>query len=84
MVPLAEGRQQLDHVLRYDVHGGCRGLVGAQLQNAHGEDRKHSIRAILAYLCPQSQVNQKVISEQAQVVDAVMNKIGKYGLAAAK
>ncbi len=41
------------------------------------ENRKHSIRAILAYLCPQSVYDAAEADEGRAKVDAVMAKLGK-------
>lgn len=43
------------------------------------ENRKHSIRAILAYLCPQSKLNAPVADAAEKRVNAIMEKIGKQG-----
>ena len=44
------------------------------------ENRKHSIRAILATLCPQSEPDEKVATAYRATIDEGMAKLGKHGL----
>ena len=44
------------------------------------ENRKHSIRAILATLCPQSEPNPEKATNYRATIDECMAKLGKQGL----
>ena len=44
------------------------------------ENRKHSIRAILATLCPQSESNPEKATNYRATIDECMAKLGKQGL----
>ena len=44
------------------------------------ENRKHSIRAILATLCPQSEPNEEKATAYRATIDSCMARLGKHGL----
>ena len=44
------------------------------------ENRKHSIRAILATLCPQSEPDEEKATAYRATIDSCMAKLGKHGL----
>ena len=44
------------------------------------ENRKHSIRAILVYLCPETPFDEKAVAESKSALNATLAKIGKKPL----
>lgn len=67
-LPASRGEEVVDEVMDDPERSLCW---------IEAENRKHSIRAILAYLCPKTVENAEVADEAAARIDAVMAKIGK-------
>ena len=69
-LPASRGEEVVDEVI-----DGPNSLCWVEAEN-----RKHSIRAILAYLCPQGEKNDVAADEAEARMDAVLGKIGKKGI----
>ncbi|MBE6465526.1 putrescine carbamoyltransferase [Denitrobacterium detoxificans] len=67
-LPATRGEEVVDEVMDDPERSLCW---------VEAENRKHSIRAILAALCPQSPVNEAVAAEAAREIDAALAKFGK-------
>ena len=67
-LPATRGEEVVDEVMDDPERSLCW---------VEAENRKHSIRAILAALCPQTPVNEAVAAEAAQEIDAALAKFGK-------
>ena len=67
-LPATRGEEVVDEVMDDPARSLCWD---------EAENRKHSIRAILAYLCPQSVYDAKEADEGQAKTDAIMTKIGK-------
>lgn len=68
-LPATRGEEVVSEVI-----DGSRSLCWDEAEN-----RKHSIRALLAYFCPQNKPNLEEIDKARVRIDAVMQKIGKHG-----
>lgn len=69
-LPATRGEEVVDEVM-----DGDRSLCWVEADN-----RKHSIRAILAYLCPQGTRNDSEVAKFQEKVDSIMHKRGKLGV----
>ena len=67
-LPATRGEEVVDEVMDNEERSLCW---------VEAENRKHSIRAILAGLCPRRVVNEKVAAEAKAEMDAALAKLGK-------
>lgn len=67
-LPATRGEEVVDEVMDNEERSLCW---------IEAENRKHSIRAILAGLCPRRVVNEKVAAEAKAEMDAALAKLGK-------
>ena len=70
-LPATRGEEVVDEVMDDPARSLCWD---------EAENRKHSIRAILATLCPQSDPKPEVATPLRAEIDGCMAKLGKYGL----
>ena len=70
-LPATRGEEVVDEVMDDEARSLCWD---------EAENRKHSIRAILATLCPQSEPDEKVATAYRATIDEGMAKLGKHGL----
>ena len=70
-LPATRGEEVVDEVMDDPVRSLCWD---------EAENRKHSIRAILATLCPQSEPNEEKATAYRATIDECMAKLGKHGL----
>ena len=73
-LPATRGEEVVDEVMDDPARSLCWD---------EAENRKHSIRAILATLCPQSDYKAEVATPLRAQIDADMAKLGKQGVPAA-
>ena len=72
-LPATRGEEVVDEVMDDPARSLCWD---------EAENRKHSIRAILATLCPQSDYKAEVATPLRAQIDAGMAKLGKQGVPA--
>ena len=68
-LPATRGEEVTDEVMDHPERSLCW---------VEAENRKHSIRAILAYLCPKTKEDAAVADAAEARMNAVLGKIGKY------
>ncbi|RDB83202.1 putrescine carbamoyltransferase, partial [Eggerthella lenta] len=67
-LPATRGEEVVDEVMDHPERSLCW---------VEAENRKHSIRAILAYLCPKTKEDAAVADAAEARMNAVLGKIGK-------
>ena len=70
-LPATRGEEVVDEVMDDPARSLCWD---------EAENRKHSIRAILATLCPQSEPDEEKATAYRATIDSCMAKLGKHGL----